>query len=82
VAFPSSGATLPEVQGTASQHVQIIQLCAEQQERKKYFTRSKVPTDHRTEAKLTKPGRMYAAVAGAATPPNQQATTTTILQDQ
>jgi hypothetical protein len=50
--------------------------------KKKYFTRSQVPTGRRTEAKLTKPGRMYTAVAGATTTPNQQATTTMILQNQ
>lgn len=82
MAFPSSGVTLPEVQGTPFQHVQIIQLCTEEQERKKYFTRSQVPYGHRTEAKLTKPERMHAAIAGAATTPNLQATTTTTLQDQ
>jgi hypothetical protein len=55
--------------------------CAiEQQERRTNFTRSQVPTGHRIVAKLTKPGRMYAAVSKAATAPNLQATTRTILK--
>jgi hypothetical protein len=41
-----------------------------QQERKKHFTRSQVPTGHTIVSRLTKPGSMYIAIEEAATTAN------------